>query len=70
MAETRSSVQTHYGSQNLVNRILDVLNEAGLDVEKPTVEMLNLVDQLHGGGLTFNKSPGRVGWPWKRHAGP
>lgn len=56
MAETSSSVQTHYGSDNLVDRILNALLEAGHDTDNPTVEMLNYVDQLHGGGLNSTKA--------------
>ena len=56
MADTTSSVQTHYGSGELVDRILEALAAAGHDTSNPTVEMLNLIDQLHGGGLNSTKN--------------
>jgi SAM-dependent methyltransferase len=49
--DVRSSIEAHYGYDDLVERILAALRAAGYDVDNPTVEMLNLVDQLHGGGL-------------------
>jgi sarcosine/dimethylglycine N-methyltransferase len=55
MADVRSSVQTHYGSDGLVDRIMAALRAAGHDTANPTVEMLNLIDQLHGGGLNSTK---------------
>ena len=51
-----SSIQTHYGSENLVDHILSALAAAGHDSSHPTVEMLQLVDQLHGGGLNSTKA--------------
>ena len=56
MAGTNSSIQTHYGSADLVDRILNALQKAGYDTDNPTVEMLNHVDQLHGGGLNSTKA--------------
>jgi len=56
MADTTSSVQTHYGSGELVDRILEALAAAGHDTANPTVEMLNLIDQLHGGGFNSTKA--------------
>lgn len=56
MTDATSSIQTHYGSDNLVDRILQALRDAGHDTGKPTVEMLNLVDQLHAGGLQSTKA--------------
>ena len=56
MADTTSSIQTHYGSDDLVDGIMSALEEAGHDTANPTVEMLNLVDQLHGGGLNSTKA--------------
>jgi ubiquinone/menaquinone biosynthesis C-methylase UbiE len=46
----------HYGADNLVERILGALAAAGHDTSKPTVEMLYLIDQLHGGGLNSTKN--------------
>jgi SAM-dependent methyltransferase len=51
-----SSIQRHYGSDDLVERIMAALKSAGHDTANPTVEMLNLVDQLHGGGLNGTKA--------------
>ena len=34
-----------------MDRILRALGDAGYQIEKPTVKMLQQVDQLHGGGL-------------------
>ena len=51
MAEPAASIRALYGSSGLVERILDALAADGQDVDKPTVEMFQLVDQLHGGGL-------------------
>lgn len=47
----RSPVEVHYGHDDLVQRIMTALQAAGYDAANPSVEMLNLVDQLHGGGL-------------------
>ena len=51
MAEPTASIQALYGSSRLVERILAALEADGQDVGNPTVEMFQLVDQLHGGGL-------------------
>ena len=51
MAEPTASIQALYGSDGLVERILAALEADGQDVGNPTVEMFQLVDQLHGGGL-------------------
>ncbi len=56
MADPTSSIQTHYGSDDLVGSIMSALKDAGHDTANPTVEMLNLVDQLHGGGLNSTKA--------------
>jgi SAM-dependent methyltransferase len=56
MAETDASIQKHYGSGNLIDRILNALQEAGCDTDNLTVEMLSLIDQLHAGGLTSTKA--------------
>lgn len=56
MAEPTSSIQTHYGSDDLVDRIMSALATAGHDIANPTVEMLNLIDQLHGGGVNSTKT--------------
>lgn len=55
MPDTRSSIVSHYGSNGLVHRIMRALAEAGLDTTKLTVESLNQIDQLHGGGLNSTK---------------
>lgn len=56
MADATSSIQTHYGSDNLVDRIMRALEGAGHDTANPTVEMLNLIDQLHGGGFKSTRT--------------
>ncbi|MDE0056610.1 MAG: class I SAM-dependent methyltransferase [Defluviicoccus sp.] len=52
MAEPTASIRALYGSGGLVERILAALAADGQDVDKPTVEMFQHVDQLHGGGLS------------------
>lgn len=56
MTDATSSIQAHYGSENLVDHILNALATAGHDSSRPTVEMLNLADQLHGGGLNSTRA--------------
>ena len=56
MPAVTSTVQAHYGSEGIVDRMMRALAAAGHDVSKPTVEMLNLVDQLHVGGLNATKT--------------
>lgn len=51
MADTASSVQSHYAAEDLVGRILSVLQGEGYDTDTLSVETLNLTDQLHDGGL-------------------
>src|SRR5262249_27288831 len=55
MTEATSSILGHYGAEDLVNRIMRALAAAGYNTVSPTVEMLNLIDQLHGGGLNSTK---------------
>jgi SAM-dependent methyltransferase len=55
MSDTTAS-RLHYGSDDLIGRIMAALAAAGHDVSKPTVEMLYLIDQLHGGGLNATKA--------------
>ena len=52
MTNTKSTIQSHYGVNGLADRILDALESAGHDTANLNVKMLNLVDQLHGGGLS------------------
>ena len=56
MTDATSPILKHYGAEDLVNRIMRALAAAGYDTASPTVEMLNLVDQLHGGGLSSTKA--------------
>jgi SAM-dependent methyltransferase len=56
MANTDASIQTHYGSEALVDRLLNALAVAGFDTGNLTVETLQLVDQLHTGGLAATKA--------------
>ena len=51
MAEPTASIRALYGSGGLVERILAALAADGQDIDNPTVEMFQHVDQLHGGGL-------------------
>ena len=51
MANVDSSIQSHYGSDGLTQRILAALEDAGTDLSNPTAETFFLADQLHGGGL-------------------
>src|SRR6516165_3903176 len=55
MTEATSSILGHYGAEDLVNRIMRALAAAGYNTVSPTAEMLNLIDQLHGGGLNSTK---------------
>lgn len=55
MPDARVSIEKHYGSDGLVHRIVAALNAAGHDTADITVEMLNLVDQMHFGGLNSTK---------------
>jgi SAM-dependent methyltransferase len=56
MSQLVSSVQAHYGCKDLVARMMTALAAAGHDVSNPTVNMLNLIDQLHVGGLNSTKT--------------
>jgi SAM-dependent methyltransferase len=56
MPDVTSSIQTHYGSDGLIDRMMAALTAAGQDTAKPTVDMLNRVDQLHVGGLNSTKT--------------
>ena len=51
MTEFHKTIQSHYDLDNIVGRILEALGDAGYQIDKPTVKMLQQVDQLHGGGL-------------------
>jgi SAM-dependent methyltransferase len=55
MADATYSIVGHYGSNDLVDRIMRALAEAGKDTTALTVETLNQIDQLHGGGLNSTK---------------
>jgi sarcosine/dimethylglycine N-methyltransferase len=55
MADTVSSVQSHYGSGDLIARILTALEDAGHDIANPAVETFFTIDQLHSGGLNTTK---------------
>jgi len=56
MTGATSSIVGHYGAEDLVDRIMRALAAAGYNTASPTVEMLNLIDQLHGGGLNSTKA--------------
>lgn len=49
------AVVGHYGMPDIVERMLGGLAAAGYDTGDPTVEMFNLADQMHGGGLNATK---------------
>src|SRR4051812_36044040 len=55
MHDVRSLIQDHYGSNDLIQGMMAALTRAGHDTASPTMEMLNLVDQLHMGGLNSTK---------------
>ena len=55
MPHARASIEKHYGFDDLVDRIMAVLKAAGHDTAHLTVEMLNLIDQMHFGGLNSTK---------------
>jgi SAM-dependent methyltransferase len=55
MPDARASIQKHYSSDDLADRLMAALKSAGHDTENLTVEMLNLVDQMHFGGLNSTK---------------
>lgn len=56
MTKEAAAVIGHYGTDNLVDRILRALAAAGHDINHPTVDMVNLADQMHGGGLNATKT--------------
>ena len=56
MTDITSSILVHYASDDLVDRIMRALAAAGYGTVSPTVEILNLIDQLHGGGLSSTKA--------------
>jgi SAM-dependent methyltransferase len=49
--EPTTSIAGHYGSHDLVARMLGALRAAGHATEPLTATTLSLVDQLHGGGI-------------------
>ena len=55
MPDARASIEKHYGFDGLADRIMVALEAAGHDTANLTVEMLNLVDQMHFGGLASTK---------------
>ena len=55
MPDARASIEKHYRSDGLVDRIIVALEAAGHDTANLTVEVLNLVDQMHFGGLNSTK---------------
>src|SRR5262245_61908054 len=56
MTDARQSIQKQYGANDLVDRVAAALRALGHDPAHPTVATLNLVDQLHTGGLGSTKS--------------
>ena len=55
MPDARASIEKHYGFDGLADRITAAVDSAGHDTANLTVEMLNLVDQMHFGGLNSTK---------------
>jgi ubiquinone/menaquinone biosynthesis C-methylase UbiE len=55
MPDARASIEKHYGFDNLADRIVAALATAGQDTADVTVDMLNLVDQMHFGGLNATR---------------
>lgn len=51
MAGTSTAIEAEYGSVGLGARILAVLEDAGVDTDELTPELLAPADQIHGGGL-------------------
>ena len=51
MADTSNAIEADYGSAGLGERILAVLEDAGIDTDDLTPERLAPADQIHGGGL-------------------
>jgi SAM-dependent methyltransferase len=60
MTEPSSRIQGHYGSSDLVDRILAALTAAGCDTARLSAEMLYPVDQLHTGGLNSTKAQAQL----------
>jgi len=56
MPDARASIEKHYGFDGLVDRIMAALKAAGHDTATLTVEVLNLIDQMHFGGLNSTKN--------------
>jgi sarcosine/dimethylglycine N-methyltransferase len=56
MTDVQQSIQKQYGSNDLMHRVAAALHALGHDPAHPTVEALNLIDQLHTGGLGSTKS--------------
>ena len=48
---TENTVRDHYSGDDLEDRVLDALRDAGVDVDHLTVADLGGVDQLHAGGV-------------------
>jgi sarcosine/dimethylglycine N-methyltransferase len=56
MINAQQSIQKQYGSNDLMSRVAASLRALGHDPTHPTVETLNLIDQLHTGGLGSTKA--------------
>jgi len=55
MTDTASTVQSHYGRGDLLDRILAALKESGVDPEQPRHRDLFPFDQLHGVGVVATR---------------
>jgi SAM-dependent methyltransferase len=60
MADVYRSIQQQYGRNDLMDRVRSALQALGQDSANPTVEALNLVDQLHTGGLGSTKTQAKL----------
>lgn len=55
MSNENDGVVAHYARGDLMGRIRAALAGAGLDPDRPTVDMLRQLDHLHGGGFSTTK---------------
>ena len=57
MSENNIKIQSHYDVNGLADRILDALDAAGHNISDLNTKILNLLDQLHSGGLSSTIVP-------------
>jgi SAM-dependent methyltransferase len=56
MPTVETAVQAHYGQSNHLERIEQRLKAMGVDPLRPTIQDLNLFDQLHGYGIVATEA--------------